>query len=455
LAVAPRILVVGAGVAGLAAASRLTAAGADVTVLEQAERPGGRLLAGPGSRPGAPRRDGFTHEPGAQVLSSCDRPLRTLLAEAGLEAELLVLRSAGEGLIDGGWIHERHRDGWWARRHLPGVGPIGAARTLRLERLLRRFGANLDPSRPERAAPHDDRSLGDFSRLYFGSALLDAWVGPETVGDCLGDAEDTSRALFLLRSVARRGGHQALFRSGAAGFAALLAEQLDVKSGVEVASVECDGPGGALVRFRDNEIEGTAGADAVVLAVPAFVARDVAHGALVAAERDFYRDVSYLPAISAEILADDPIVPRYLRARTSLRDANPLASLAIEPGGARGRVPDGHAVVRLVARSDWSAEHLDAPDEVVEKTLLAEAVRLFPVLAQRARSVDLSRWRHALPRFEVGRFRALARVRAAMDDRAAAGRRLYFAGDYLGGPSVDGAAASGLRAADALLADLG
>jgi oxygen-dependent protoporphyrinogen oxidase len=285
--------------------------------------------------------------------------------------------------------------------------------------------------------------------------VLDAWVGPETVGDCLGDVEDTSRALFLLRSVAQRGAHPALFRSGAAGFAALLAEQLDVKSGVEVTSVECDGSSGALVRFRDDEVEGTAGADAVVLAAPAFVACELARGALVAAERDFYRDVSYLPAISAEILADDPVVPRYVRARTSLREPNALASLAVEPGGTRGRIPDGHAVVRLVARSDWSAQHLDAPDDAVEKELLAEAVRLFPVLAQRARSVGISRWPHALPRFEVGRFRALARVRAAMDDRAAAGRRLYFAGDYLGGPSVDGAVASGLRAADALLGDLG
>lgn len=452
---APRILVVGAGAAGLAAASRLTAAGADVTVLERAERPGGRLAAGLGGGPGEGRRDGFTHEPGAQVLSSGDRALRTLLAETGLEAELMVLRSAGEGLVDGGWIHERHTDGWWPRRRLPGVGPLGAARTLRLERLLRRFRANLDPLYPERAAPHDDRSLGDFSRLYFGAGVLNAWVGPETVGDCLGDAEDTSRALFLLRSAARRGAHPALFRSGAAGFAALLAEQLDVKLGVEVTLVECDGPGGALVRFRDDEVEGTAGADAVVLAVPAFAAPELASSALVAAERDFYRDVSYLPAISAEILADDPVVPRYLRARTSLREPSALASLSVEPGGARARVPDGHAVVRLVARSDWSARHVDAPDDAVEKELLAEAVRLFPVLAQRARSVSVSRWPHALPRFEVGRFRALARVRAAMDDRAAAGRRLYFAGDYLGGPSVEGAVASGLRAADALLGDLG
>ena len=116
LSAAPRVLVIGAGAAGLAAASRLAAAGADVTVLERDSRPGGRLRGG--------RGDGFTREPGAQVLSSGDRALRTLLAETGLESELVVLRSAGEGVCDGGWIHERHVDGWWPRRHLP-VSPPG------------------------------------------------------------------------------------------------------------------------------------------------------------------------------------------------------------------------------------------------------------------------------------------------------------------------------------------
>jgi predicted NAD/FAD-dependent oxidoreductase len=39
-------------------------------------------------------------------------------------------------------------------------------------------------------------------------------------------------------------------------------------------------------------------------------------------------------------------------------------------------------------------------------------------------------------------------------DRRSLGRRLYFAGDYLAGPRLEDAVASGKRAADAVINDL-
>ncbi len=444
MAPTPRILVVGAGAAGLAAARRLARAGADVAVLERATRPGGRLR--------GRTREGFTREPSAPVLSTSDGALRGLLAEEGMGDELQVLRSAGDALLDGRFLHE-----------LPGTRPLDllrrrgidlrqALRTLRLERLLRRYGPNLDPARPERAAPHDDRSLSDFARLYFGAGVLEAWMGPETTSDCLGDEDETSRVLFLLRHAARRGARPALFRRGAGGFVAALADGVDVRGGVEVGSVECEGRRGALVRFRRDEAEGTAGADAVIVAVPAPEAARLAGEAMAPAERDFHAGVTYEPAISAEVLLDDPGVPRYVRARVPRRERLPVASIAIEPGRQGGRVPDGHAVARVVARSDWSREHLAAPDDAIAKSLCAVLERVHPIARDRTLEVSVARWERALPSFEVGRYRALARFRRVEADRAACGRRIWFAGDHLVAPSVEGAVASGLRAAESALA---
>lgn len=56
-----RVAVVGAGLGGLAAAIRLACAGADVTVLERADRPGGRA--------GRFERDGFRFDTGPSVLT--------------------------------------------------------------------------------------------------------------------------------------------------------------------------------------------------------------------------------------------------------------------------------------------------------------------------------------------------------------------------------------------------
>ncbi len=48
----------------------------------------------------------------------------------------------------------------------------------------------------------------------------------------------------------------------------------------------------------------------------------------------------------------------------------------------------------------------------------------------------------AWPRFDVGHYRALAQLRAVEADRAAAGRPLFFAGDWLAAPTLEGAVAS-------------
>ena len=60
----------------------------------------------------------------------------------------------------------------------------------------------------------------------------------------------------------------------------------------------------------------------------------------------------------------------------------------------------------------------------------------------------------ATPRFDVGRYREIAAFERVASDQRRAGRRLYFAGDYLMDPSWNGALLSGQRAARAVQADL-
>ena len=68
---------------------------------------------------------------------------------------------------------------------------------------------------------------------------------------------------------------------------------------------------------------------------------------------------------------------------------------------------------------------------------------------------QLARWEYAYPCFDVGRFRAIGRFQALQRQARRDGRRLYFAGDYLVGPTMEGAFASAARAAEAVLSDLG
>ncbi len=67
------------------------------------------------------------------------------------------------------------------------------------------------------------------------------------------------------------------------------------------------------------------------------------------------------------------------------------------------------------------------------------------------RFAHIVRWREGIPKSPVGRSRVIAEYRKHVPPNA----RVLLAGDYLGTPSVDGAAATGLWAAERILAERG
>ena len=84
------VVVVGAGLAGLATACHLIGQGVRVTVLEAAERPGGRA--------GSLEQDGFTFETGPVVLTMRGLLARVFAAAGTRLEDHLSLQRAGSGL---------------------------------------------------------------------------------------------------------------------------------------------------------------------------------------------------------------------------------------------------------------------------------------------------------------------------------------------------------------------
>src|SRR5262245_9367057 len=438
---APEVVVVGGGLAGISAAAALRGAGCAVRVLEREPAAGGRTR---GSE-----REGFRLDAAPFLVSARERRLAGLIADAGLAGRLLPLRPVTIAQARGGRVEETPppgRPGEVAR--VGGVRWLEALRLRRLGRLERRFAALLEPSLPERAARLDDRSAADFVRLYFGASVWERWAEPWLASDLLAEGAEASRAAFLLARAARGEAPLATLRGSPAAIAEALWSDGD-RLDCEVLAVAREGKSYG-VATRDG---GTLRADAVVLALPARSTQCMASELLTPAEHDGFAAARTVPAVVLQAALERSPTRKATRIRVPSVEGTPVASMAVEPGGAGAPAPAGAALLAVVAAPEWSRAHLQAADGVVEKELLAAAERLLPGATSGLRFTALRRYPEALPRFDVGRYRALARLRAVQTDLRARGRRLYFAGDHWAAPTLEGAIASGQRAAAELSAD--
>jgi oxygen-dependent protoporphyrinogen oxidase len=442
---ARRVAVVGAGIAGLGAAWRLARRGFQVSLFEREQRPGGR------ARPAV--RDGFTIERSGAIVSAADMALLGWIAELDLP-ELLPARPVVSAIAHRDRVQVVDARNWLGIARIPGIGIRQALRLLRLPRLVDRYGDRIDPERPERAASLDDRSLADFGRLYFGARVTDHWMGPLAARTSLCDAREASRVLFLHHYRDGAGERLGLLRASSQEFVDRAASSLPTALGACVTNVECGCGGGVRFDFRDGERERCAEADAVVLAVPAREALELAGGALSLTEREALERVRYTPEITLAIALRRPFHPHPQHIQFPHREGWPLESVLLEPGVEGGRVPNGRGLATLRATGRWSAAYFEAPDETVAKELVAALGGILPRIHGAGLFAEVSREERAVPRFDVGRYRAIADFARIQADRRSRGRRLYFAGDYLMGPGWNAALRSGYRAAAEVERDL-
>src|ERR1700710_3037533 len=121
-----RVIVVGAGISGLAAAYRLQGSGFDVTVLEASAEVGGKTA--------ALGRDGFTLNRGAAVLPASYTAFRRLAADVGFRGRLVPVEASLK-VPRGSDVHELRISGRGALIDAARTGLLSARAKLQLRHL--------------------------------------------------------------------------------------------------------------------------------------------------------------------------------------------------------------------------------------------------------------------------------------------------------------------------------
>ncbi|ROO59277.1 protoporphyrinogen oxidase /UDP-galactopyranose mutase [Micromonospora sp. Llam0] len=429
------VVVVGGGVAGLTAAHDLRRSVQRVLVLEGGEQIGGRVR--------SVTVDGHVIEAGAAFVTPFYVSTLRLMDELGVSGQLSE-HDQGTYVVRDGRL----------RPILPGSkllagSAVGASAKLRLCRFAGGLAARwraLDIADLARADHLDVMSCADFLRRRVGSENLEYLFGPLLRGMLYWDAETTSYPVLLaiLKAHATAGASRRM-RGGLARFPQALAAGVEVRTGTTVRRIRRKASG-------DFSIEADTGGGITTYRAPAVVCATTAGAAATIIPDLPEPDLAYLRSISYGRTAVLTFAVR--AAGAAFPDGSVLFPAAEAPevvavnAYLRLAPADGADEERLVhvyLSGEGFDRHADRPDDI-----LAEAVvgRIREVLgpAEWLRGAELrnvQRWERALPRFDVGHVR---RTREFTDAQPAL-PGLAFAGDYLGGPYLDGAVRSGLAAA--------
>jgi oxygen-dependent protoporphyrinogen oxidase len=455
-----RVVVVGGGISGLAAALELLDAGLDVTLLEASERLGGPIF--------TERRDGFIIDAGPDSFLSSKPGGLALAARLALSSRIVNTSQDGGGTFI---VHEGRMEP--LPEGITMLVPTQFRQILKSPLLDARGKARLlaDYLVPARRGDRDE-PVASFMRRRVGRQAFERLAEPLLSGIYAGDATRLSilSTFPRLREAERR--HGGLIRAGLAarrratqvpdsphtpfvsfdlGLGTLVdaaAEALDAADVRTRASVTGIAPraSGFEVSIEDGtQIE----ADALVIATPAYAAAAML-GAVSAELAAELREIPYVSSATASMAYRERDVARRSSGRGFVVprvEGFDLTAVTWSSRKFAGRAPEGRVLLRGFVGRAGNEEPAFLPDERVIEIVRRDLAAITGLTAEPL-FARVYRWQNAMPQYHVGHRERLWRIEAALANLP----RLALVGAAYHGVGIPDCITSAIEASRTLLA---
>lgn len=435
------VVVVGAGIAGLAAAYRLKAHGLKPLVVEQNDRLGGRMR--------TDRIGGYNIDAGVTILGRRYRRMRALVRELGLQhvTEAVPFTLA----IDG---PDRTRIYRAAR---PDDLLLGRNLSLEEKLSVARFGIDMFRYRrllfhglADQATQLDDRTAADYLRGLGtgGVGLLGEVFEPGLRAAVGGDLGATSRQVLLTVVFNTLDAGFWNFREAVDCLPQALAGTVHVRLAAEVMAVHRTSTG-IVIEVDDRGRRQTLRARGVILAIP---------GRSIPGLASWLPDWLLRPLARTEFSRVSSIHLGLRRPPDAkvvgvgfVNAAAGIGVLELEHLRAPGRTPAGKGMVSVYFVNAPGFDCVDASNAELTSRAMKIVESSFPGMTNEVELVHRVSWPSGIALFPVGRLREMRTVRQRL---ATWSEPVDVAGDWLDGVASESALRMGEQAADRLTARL-
>lgn len=427
-----KVIVIGAGIAGLTAAYYLRTQGKDVEVLESSSRVGGRMT--------SDTSEGYIIDRGAQFLSSAYPVLHQLIDQTGLK-DRLVATSSQVAFLRNGSLHT-----------VDFLNPLSLATSgfMTWREWLKLVFGSLKMYRDIHKLPinnyaawaHFDTETADgWYNRNFGTWMTEYFIEPMLEGFYFQSPEETSKALTMAMSAFSIHKSRTMTLKGGIGILPeALAKELTVHLNTQVKEISVSDKG--VTVHTDMQDYST---QRVILATPATVA-----GKLFTTANDLEKsvmDTRYSSTLNISIIMDKSWnLPKKLQNVYGIlvprKERQVISAIGIETNKCPDRSKEG-ILLNVMLAGTSGARMIDMDEKNVAGEIYPELDRLMPGISESVKFMKIQRWKTAEPISPVGRSKRLRTYRETWPGTG----RIILAGDYMGMPFMEGAAESGQWAA--------